>query len=166
MSFRNKPIFAVLLLALAASAQAQTKVGDAFPALAETGLAGGPLPEARGRVVIVDFWASWCAPCRASFPAYARLQAEYAARGLVIIAVSVDEDPAACAAFVRKFAPPFAVVRDADHKLVRSVRVPAMPTSFLIGRDGRVKFIHAGYHSGSTESALRTEVESLLRNGS
>jgi thiol-disulfide isomerase/thioredoxin len=71
--------------------RAQISPGDAFPALTGVGLTGGTLPDTAGHVVLVDFWASWCAPCKASFPAFARLNADYGARGLVIVAVSVDE---------------------------------------------------------------------------
>jgi thiol-disulfide isomerase/thioredoxin len=113
-------------------------------------------------VVLVDFWASWCAPCKDSFPAYARLQQAYAARGLVILAVSVDQSPPAFAAFVRRLNPPFPTVRDRGQKMVREVQVPTMPSSYLLGRDGTVRFVHAGFYGGRTEHELRQEIESLL----
>jgi thiol-disulfide isomerase/thioredoxin len=156
-------IFAALcLLGSALSARAQIKVGDAFPSLAAAGLNGGSLPATAAKVVFVDFWASWCAPCKASFPAYGRIFADYAPRGLVVVAVSVDETAAAYSAFLRKSAPPFPTVRDQSQTLVREVRVPSMPTSYLIGRDGRVRYIHVGFHSGETEQELRGELEALL----
>jgi thiol-disulfide isomerase/thioredoxin len=159
----NKPLLLGALLALAALTplRADVHVGAAFPALASAGLAGD-VPATAGQVLVVDFWASWCAPCKASFPAYARLHAAYAARGLVIVAVSVDEDAAAYAAFVKKFAPPFATVRDATQQLVRTVNVPTMPTSYLVARDGKVRFVHSGFHGEETEKALRAEIEALL----
>lgn len=146
-------------------ARAEVKVGDAFPALAPAGLAplaGGAIPATTGKVVLVDFWASWCAPCKASFPMMARLHKDYAARGLVIVAVSVDEKPAAAAAFAKKLAPPFPTVHDRTQKFVNSVVVPTMPTSYLVGRDGRVRFRHEGYHGDVTERELRKEIETLL----
>jgi len=159
----NKYSISGALLALAALAplRADVNAGNAFPALASAGLAGD-VPATAGKVLLVDFWASWCAPCKASFPAYARLHAAYAARGLVIVAVSVDEDPAAYAAFVKKLAPPFATVRDATQQLVRIVNVPTMPTSYLVGPDGKVRSVHAGFHGDETEKALRAEIEALL----
>jgi thiol-disulfide isomerase/thioredoxin len=149
-------------LAAIAPLRAALHPGDVFPALASAGLTGGPLPATADRVVLVDFWASWCAPCKASFPAYARLQAAYASRGLVIVAVSVDENPAAYAAFVKKMKPPFATLLDRGQALVRAVRVPAMPTSYLMGQDGRVRFVHEGFHGAATEEELRRQIETLL----
>jgi thiol-disulfide isomerase/thioredoxin len=141
---------------------AQVVPGGAFPALASAGLAGGTVPDTAGRVVLVDFWASWCAPCKASFPAYSRLQSAYAARGLTVVAVSVDDSPAAYAAFVAKLKPSFVTVHDADHKLVGAVQVPTMPTSYLLDRAGKVRFMHPGFHGDSTERELRKEIEALL----
>jgi thiol-disulfide isomerase/thioredoxin len=152
---------AALLLAGAAAA-APIGVGDAFPPLASAHLAGGPLPETAGKVVLVDFWASWCAPCKASFPAYSRMNADLAARGLVIVAVSVDQDEGAYDNFVKKEAPGFFVALDRDQSLVALVVVPAMPTSYLLDRQGRVRFIHPGYHGAQTQALIRREAETLL----
>jgi thiol-disulfide isomerase/thioredoxin len=150
------------LLGCVVTAQAEIRVGDSFPTLAEQGLSGGELPSLKGKVALVDFWASWCAPCKASFPAFDRLNAEFASRGLVILAISVDEKPAAFTAFVKKYQPPFATLLDGGHKLVEALRVPAMPTSYLIGRDGRVRFLHAGFHGTATEQELHSQIETLL----
>ena len=155
-------IAAGLALAPASPAGAGVSVGDVFPPIASAQAAGRMLPATPGKVLLVDFWASWCAPCKASFPAFARLNAEYAGKGLVIVAVSVDEKTSAYEAFVRKFAPPFTVALDKDHELVRAVQVPTMPTSYLVDRKGRVRYIHSGFHGAATEQALRNEIESLL----
>jgi thiol-disulfide isomerase/thioredoxin len=152
---------AVLQAAVVCPAAAQTKAGDVFPSLAGAGLSG-VVPDSAGKVVLVDFWASWCAPCRASFPAYARLQSQYAPRGLVIVAVSVDEDQSDYDGFLRKFAPPFSTVRDQGQHLAAAVGIPGMPTSYLMDRSGRVRWVHEGFHSGDTEPALRREIELLL----
>lgn len=149
-------------LALATAARAQLKVGDPFPALASSALSGGAVPATEGKVLVVDFWASWCAPCKASFPALGKINADYAARGLVLVGVSVDEKASAYAAFVKKQTPPFPALHDAEQKLVRAVQVPAMPTTYLIGRDGLIRSIHAGYHGDATDKLLRTELDALL----
>jgi thiol-disulfide isomerase/thioredoxin len=155
--------FLVAAAAMAAlCARAQVAPGDLFPPLAAAGLGGGPLPETSGKVVIVDFWASWCAPCKASFPAYSRLQGEFADRGLVVLGVGVDDSPSAYSAFIARLKPSFATVLDSKHSLVSAVQVPTMPTSYLIDRSGRVRFVHAGFHGDRTERELHGEVEALL----
>lgn len=167
MSSKNNPSAWMLgaLLAVFSLARAEVKTGDLFPSLAAAGvvdLAGGELPVFKGKVVLVDFWASWCAPCTASFPALARLHHEFSDRGLLIAAVSVDVKPAAARTFWKKMEPPFVTLHDREQALVKKVVVPAMPTSYLIGRDGRVRFMHRGYHGASTDRELRKQIEELL----
>jgi thiol-disulfide isomerase/thioredoxin len=148
-------------LAFVPALRAQIKVGDPFPSLQSADLDGAK-PDTAGKVLLVDFWASWCTPCKASFPAYGRIYGDYSPRGLALVAVSVDKVAGDYAAFLKKMAPPFATARDVGQKLVRLVQVPAMPTSYLIGRDGRVRYIHEGFHSAGTEGELRKEIEELL----
>ncbi len=154
-----------LWVGVSASARAEIKVGDLFPSLANAGLvnlAGGDLPVTAGQVVLVDFWASWCAPCKASFPAMARLHQEFGGKGLVVTAVSVDEKPAAAAAFWKRLAPPFATLHDRELKLVKAVVVPTMPTSYLLAWDGRVRYVHRGFRGDSSERELRQQIQTLL----
>jgi thiol-disulfide isomerase/thioredoxin len=153
------------VLFVASGLRAEVKVGDAFPALAAAGvvpLNEKHMPAVEGKVVLMDFWASWCVPCKASFAMMAQLHKEFGARGLVIAAIGVDEKPAAAAAFAKKLAPPFPTLHDREQKLVKQVVVPAMPTSYLVGRDGRVRFVHQGYHGDATDRDLRKQIEALL----
>ena len=159
-------LLAVLGVALSAAAETEVRTGDTFPSLVGVECDRGSPPATEGRVVLVDFWASWCAPCKASFPAYAKLQADYAARGLLIVAVSVDEDADAYGAFVKRFNPTFLTVRDKSKQLVSQVKVPAMPTCYLVGCDGKVRFRHEGFHGADTERELRQEIDSLLNEKS
>ncbi len=166
MSFpKLRLLLAVVVLAGASLLRAEIKVGDRFPAFdagSLVSLSGGALPATAGKVVLVDFWASWCAPCKASFPALAKLHQELSARGVVVIGVSIDEKPAAAAAFIKRQSPPFVTVHDRDQKLVKQVVVPTMPTSYLVGRDGKVRFVHEGYHGDATDRLLRQHLDALL----
>src|SRR4051812_45197929 len=168
MSLRTRSSFPIAIAALflgAAGLRADIKAGDNFPALASAGLvnlAGGEVPETAGKVTLVDFWASWCAPCKASFPAMAKIHADFAPRGLQIVAVSIDEKPAAAVGFWKKLAPPFTAVHDHELKLVKQVVVPTMPTSYLLDRTGKVRFVHEGFHGDASDREIRKEIEALL----
>jgi thiol-disulfide isomerase/thioredoxin len=155
-------LFALGLFALAGPAAAQLKEGDRLPDLATFGLEGElPAPLA-GRVVLLDFWASWCAPCKASFPALGELQKELGPRGLVVLGVSVDEKRSAYETFLKRHPQPFATVRDASHQLAKTVQVPKMPTSYLIDRRGVVRHVHEGFHGDVTVRQLRAQLIALL----
>jgi peroxiredoxin len=93
---------------------------------------------------------------------YSRLQREFADRGLVVIGVGVDERPSDYSAFLAAHKPSFATMLDMQHRLVAAVQVPTMPTSYLIDRSGRVRFMHPGFHGESTERELRREITALL----
>lgn len=154
--------FVAAIAAFTIQLPAQVVTGSYFPPLDAMGLSGGKVPETKGQVVLVDFWASWCSPCRASFPVYSRIQEAYGARGLVIVAVSVDDSASAYRAFVDKLKPSFIALRDQQKKLVSLTQVPTMPTSYLLDRHGRVRFVHPGFHGSQTEHEVQMEIESLL----
>jgi thiol-disulfide isomerase/thioredoxin len=153
------------VLALTVPARAEVRIGQPFPNLAHYALEG-TLPAREGQVVLIDFWATWCAPCKASFPAYSELQRELAARGFVLLAVSVDKTRAPYDEFLKRYAPAFPTVRDGTQKLVAEVRVPAMPTSYLIDRKGVLRAVHSGFHGVATVDSLRQEIIRLLEESS
>ena len=155
---------AFALALLAAPAGAQLAPGQPFPSLAAEGL-NGQVPELGGKIAVVDFWASWCAPCKSSFPMYSRLQRDFAGEGLVVVGVGVDDTPQAFAVFVARLNPGFVTVHDSKHALVALVQVPTMPTSYVVDRTGKVRFVHAGFHGVDTERELRREIQALLAEG-
>lgn len=149
-------------LLCALTAAAALKTGDPAPDLAAFNLEG-KLPEGlKDKVVLLDFWASWCDPCRDSFPVMDALQKQYGPRGFVIIAVNVDEKKADMEEFLKKNPVTFNVVRDAKQKLVEKAGIATMPTSILIDRAGKVRFVHSGFRGVETRRKYESEIESLL----
>jgi thiol-disulfide isomerase/thioredoxin len=162
-SLLKKLTLAALLSVALSTAQAALKVGDDFPDLAGFGL-DGKLPDSiKGKVVIVDFWASWCGPCKESFPAMNDLQKKYADKGLVIIAVNEDEDKSDMQDFLKDNAAGFTVVRDARQKLVAVAGIQTMPSSFVLDDTGKVRFAHTGFHGAETRKEYEEQIESLLK---
>jgi thiol-disulfide isomerase/thioredoxin len=119
------------------------------------------LAELAGKVVYVDFFASWCGPCRQSFPWLADLQRRYGRDGLVVIAVNVDRERADAEAFLGEFPPSFRVHFDPEGRIAERYRVAGMPAAVLIDRHGRVREQHAGFRSRDAEVYERA-VRSLL----
>lgn len=148
---------------LACVAMAAPKAGDMFPDLQKFGLEG-TLPDLKGKVVLVDFFASWCEPCKASFPIMQALHKDYAAKGLVILAVNVDEKASDMADFLKKHPADFAIVRDAQHKLVSEIKIKSMPSSFLLDAQGKIVAAHAGFKGEETRKKYISEIESLLNS--
>jgi len=138
------------------------KVGDVLPDLSRFGLEGDLPAELKGKVVLLDFWASWCGPCKESFPVMDDLHQKYGPQGLVILAVNVDEKAAAMQDFLKDHPVKFAILHDATKKLVSTANISSMPTSFLVGADGRVVVIHKGFHGNATTKEYTAEIEKLL----
>lgn len=158
----KKIILAGLFAGTLLTAHAALKVGDPLPDLTTFKLEG-KLPESlKGKVVILDFWASWCQPCAKSFPVLDELQKKYGDK-LVVIGVSVDESTDKMQKFLSKHAVSFVIVRDAGQKLAAAVQPPTMPTSFILDGEGKVRFLHKGFHGEETRQAYITEIESLLK---
>ncbi len=118
----------------------------------------------KGHVVYLDFWASWCTPCRLSFPWMNQLQREYAAKGLVVVAVDVDHDRALANQFLQQTPAQFKIVYDPNGQIAQKYGVTDMPTSFVIGRDGKVQYVHSGFTQGR-EGEYEAHVMSLLAGG-
>jgi len=103
------------------------------------------LEEYAGKVVVLDFWASWCVPCRRSFPWLNTMHEKYGDDGLVIVGVNLDLDRAEAERFLGEFPASFDIVYDEDKGLAKQYEVIAMPSSYLIGRDGRILERHLGF---------------------
>ena len=127
---------------------------------------GGPAPVLdlspyKGKVVYLDFWASWCAPCRISFPWMSQTQVAYERQGLVVIAVNVDHDRALADDFLNRNTSQFKVVYDQAGALASAYNIKAMPTSVLIDRDGKIRYVHSGFFENQ-ENVYRSQITELL----
>lgn len=116
----------------------------------------------RGHVLLVDIWASWCAPCKAAFPQLDALHREYHARGLDVLAVNVDERRRDAEAFLQGKAPAMSVLFDPQGQAPLALKVKGMPTSFLVDRKGAIRFVHEGY-SDKVVRDYKPEIEELLQ---
>jgi thiol-disulfide isomerase/thioredoxin len=145
-------------------AAATLKPGERFPDLKAANLEGDLPADLTNKVILVDFWASWCGPCKKSFPIMDQLQKKYGPRAFVIIAISVDEKKEALAGFLKQNPVSLVVVRDPGHKLVARVDVSTMPSSFLLDRSGTIRHVHAGFHGAQTRKQYEREIEALLKD--
>jgi len=105
----------------------------------------------RGKVVLVDFWASWCGPCRQSFPWLNEMQAKYGARGLVVVGVNVDREQGEAERFLQETPAHFPILYDSEGGLAARYEVPGMPSSYVFARDGALVGRHIGFRKGTRE---------------
>jgi cytochrome c biogenesis protein CcmG/thiol:disulfide interchange protein DsbE len=129
-----------------------------------TGAAGSvSLNELHGQVVLLDFWGTFCEPCKKSFPKLEALQRKYAGRGLRVIGISEDEDEDRdkIPGFADTYGAKFALAWDGDKSIARKYKPETMPSSFIIDREGVVRFAHVGFHDGE-EVEIDREIRGLL----
>ena len=115
------------------------------------------LGDLKGKVVYIDFWASWCKPCRKSFPWMNDLHSRYSKDGLTIIAVNLDTDKELVNKFLQKYPADFTIAYDPEGKLAKQFEVKGMPSSYIISRHGKKVFSHVGYREKNVSM-----VESVL----
>lgn len=151
------------LAALHAGPANALKVGDRAPEIAAQNANTTPvrLSAYKGQVVLLDFWASWCGPCKQSFPWMNALHAKYAAQGLRIVAVNVDQKREDGERFLAQRPAQFQVAWDPEGSTPAAYAVKAMPSSVLISAEGRVLHLHAGFRDEDA-AALEARIVAAL----
>ncbi|QIL90930.1 TlpA disulfide reductase family protein [Microbulbifer harenosus] len=120
------------------------------------------LSEQRGDVIMLNFWASWCGPCREEMPLLNDLHARYESVGFKVWGVNVDANREDAQAMLNKIPVEFPVLFDAESSVSRLFGVEAMPSSVFIDRDGKVRYVHKGYRSGD-EAEYKKIIKELIR---
>ena len=139
-------------------------VGDTVPSFKARTIDGSKsiaVDDYRGKVVLIDFWASWCPPCLKSLPKYNELRREIGTSDFEIVAVNVDENTEDAKKFLAKHPVSYPIAKDPKGVLPGVFGVKAMPTSYLVDKNGVVKYVHAAFKEGDIEK-LRAEIEKLI----
>ena len=119
------------------------------------------LAKHKGEVIYIDFWASWCIPCRKSFPWMNEMQAKYKSQGLKVITINLDSDKKHADEFLQQFPANFDVVFDPKGALAKKFKLKGMPNSFMINRLGKLVSAHVGFNE-EKQVLYQQEIEQLL----
>ena len=140
-------------------------VGKAAPDFTLPALGGGELKldALRGNAVLLDFWASWCGPCRDELPALEKLRAEYEPRGVRFVAINIDIDMPTAVEAAKRLGVSMPVGFDGEKKVAEAFSPATMPTSYLIDRRGTVRFVHEGFSGTPDITRFRAELDLLLQ---
>ena len=141
------------------------EIGQQLSACSLTKLSNSKQPiemnDYAGKVLYLDFWASWCPPCAKSFPFLNELHQQYIHEGLQIIGINLDEEPEDAEKFLIQYPAKFTLASDLSKQCAETLGVAAMPSSYLIDRKGVIRHIHLGFRVGETQE-LRAMVKQLL----
>ena len=148
---------------MSASAVYALAPGDEPPAINLPDQSGAQvdLADLRGKVVLIDFWASWCGPCKQEMPVLEALHKKYSEDGLVIVGVNIDNQEKKMANFLKSTPVTFRQVRDKKLRVASRYEPPTMPSSYFIGRDGKIRVVHEGFRNKDA-AKLEAEIKVLL----
>ncbi len=120
------------------------------------------LKDLKGRVVLLDFWATWCPPCRKSFPWMDEMYSRYKKDGLIVVAISEDSKRELVERFIEKMNPLFPIAYDPTGEVAEKFNLRGMPTSYLIDREGNIAIIHVGFRN-SDKDKLEADIKMILK---
>ncbi len=164
MNWTTKPLRALLVTALLSlPAMAVAPQGPAPGFRLET-LDGKSvaLEDLKGQVVMINFWASWCGPCRQEMPLLDKLYAKYKPMGFTLLGVNVEPDPKLATGFLEKTPVTFPILLDKDSSVSKLYQVAGMPSTVIVDRKGNLRWVHKGYKPGD-ENAYLDQVRALIR---
>ena len=141
------------------SSSTEAAAAPVFTVAADSGQLN--LEDYKGKIVLLDFWASWCAPCRQSFKWLNQMQERYSSDGLVVLAVNVDENKGLAQQFLKSNPANFLIGYDPAGKIAETYRLKGMPSSYLIDRDGKLRIAHTGFRE-KDKSPMQAQIQALL----
>ena len=140
------------------------RAGAPAPAFELKSNSGKPvsLGALRGQIVLVNFWASWCGPCRKEMPILEQLNRQYRNKGVTLVGVNVEPDSEAASQWLKATPVSFPILYDVDSKVSKLYQVEGMPNTVIVDRKGNVRYIHRGYRPGA-ENEYLDQIRALLR---
>lgn len=120
------------------------------------------LASLQGKVVMINFWASWCGPCRKEMPILEQLNKQYRPKGLALVGINVEPDPSAALEWLKATPVSFPILFDSQSKVSKLYQVAGMPNTVIIDRKGMVRYIHRGYRPG-VENDYLDQIRQLIR---
>lgn len=155
----SRPFAAALLLVAMASGSWAATPSFTLPARDGGKLS---LEELRGQVVMINFWATWCGPCRQEMPLLEQIQVKYEPLGFTLVGINVEPDSAAAEQWLAKVPVTFPILFDRNNEVAESFGVEGMPSTVFIDRAGKVRYVHRGYRPGD-EAKYADMVRSLVK---
>ncbi len=157
-------LLAILLLSVTSTLAQAVEEGDVAPAFSLPTLDQSgemSLASTNGKVRYLDFWASWCAPCRVSLPQIVDLQADLGGENFEVIAINVDEDRNDAIRFLKRYSVNYTILSDTTGETAAQYKLPGMPTSFVLDTSGEITLRHTGFKKGDMDM-IRGHIEALI----
>ena len=164
-AFRNRLTWLIMALTLLWGVNTNAGIAQGVApdfTLKSNSNANVKLSEHRGDVVMINFWASWCGPCRQEMPLLEQINDRYKDLGFTLIGVNVDENPAKAQEILRDIPVNFPILYDSANKVSKLYNVNAMPSTFLVDRNGNLRYFHKGYRPGY-EKEYEQQIKTLIK---